>query len=157
MKKQLIQRFKSKKLQKSQSQHNNLSNNQLFKSAAALSELVALDGLNQDEVQSQLASAAEAAGLPPKEIDKTIASGSAKGSKNPRRVPEPPGPKIVVTPGQRIIVKASEIKQRNVSWLWAGRIPLGKLTTFAGNGGSSTVNGLAYSAGFATPTGVAPM
>ena len=38
-------------------------------------------------------------------------------------------------PAARIIYRASEVTPRKVEWLWPGRIPLGKLTTFAGVGG----------------------
>lgn len=34
-----------------------------------------------------------------------------------------------------LIILASSIEPKEVRWLWPGRIPLGKLTTFAGNGG----------------------
>jgi len=34
-----------------------------------------------------------------------------------------------------VIVRASEVSPRPVEWLWKNRIPLGKLTTFAGIGG----------------------
>ena len=37
--------------------------------------------------------------------------------------------------GQGVIVWADRIKRRKVRWLWPGRVPLGKLTTFAGIGG----------------------
>lgn len=36
---------------------------------------------------------------------------------------------------QPIIIRADTVKTRMVEWLWPGRIPLGKMTTFAGLGG----------------------
>lgn len=34
-----------------------------------------------------------------------------------------------------LVVRASKVEPRKIEWLWPGRIPLGKLTTFAGQGG----------------------
>jgi len=130
-------------------------NNQLFKSAAALYELVAgglLDGMT---VKDALFAAAIAAGLDKdpgcgdKGILQTIESGKKHGLEKPRQLPppkpdSPAAPAAVngatasatqIDPTQPIIDLASEIKPRKVEWLWPGRIPLGKLTTFAGNGG----------------------
>jgi putative DNA primase/helicase len=47
----------------------------------------------------------------------------------------PPPAASAVPKGESIIIRASDVKPRKVEWLWAGRIPLGKLTTFAGQGG----------------------
>lgn len=38
-------------------------------------------------------------------------------------------------PNGRLIILASEVTTRRVEWLWPDRIPIGKLTTFAGWGG----------------------
>lgn len=48
--------------------------------------------------------------------------------------PPPPPPKSNAPPGL-LIQRASEIEPRSVEWLWRGRIPFAKLTTFAGVGG----------------------
>ena len=37
--------------------------------------------------------------------------------------------------GSKLITWASDIKPKKVEWLWPGRIPIGKMTTFAGPGG----------------------
>jgi hypothetical protein len=59
-------------------------NNQLFKSAAALGEVVAGGSLNRWEVESALESVALATGLDPSEIKSTIRSGIEKGMQSPR-------------------------------------------------------------------------
>ncbi len=46
-----------------------------------------------------------------------------------------PNAAAAVPAGESIIIRASDVKPRKVEWLWPGRIPLGKLTTFAGQGG----------------------
>lgn len=38
-------------------------------------------------------------------------------------------------PDEIVVVRASDIPPREVEWFWPGRIPMGKLTTFAGVGG----------------------
>jgi hypothetical protein len=63
-------------------------NNQLFKSSAALIELVAGGGLVESEVHAALTETARAVGLGESEIGLTIASGFAKGRQQPRSVPE---------------------------------------------------------------------
>lgn len=37
--------------------------------------------------------------------------------------------------GESLVIQASTVEVKTVEWLWPGRIPLGKLTTFAGVGG----------------------
>jgi hypothetical protein len=59
-------------------------NNQLFKSTAALAELVASGLLDRHEVSSLLYEAALAIGLKPSEVNKTLKSGFQKGLCNPR-------------------------------------------------------------------------
>ncbi len=56
---------------------------------------------------------------------------SAKAFVGTSKVPAPQE----VQPGESVITLAKDITVRKVEWLWPGRIPLGKLTTFAGNGG----------------------
>ncbi len=121
-------------------------NDQLFKTSAALYELVAGGLVDESVVEVAIWNAAyrcdmqndkDAGG--DKGIRGTIESGKSNGMQNPRKMPEseqkpPPAPQPIES-GKRIIVLASEIEPRSVEWLWPGRIPLGKLTTFAGNGG----------------------
>lgn len=38
-------------------------------------------------------------------------------------------------PSGNLIIRASQVTPRQVEWLWPGTVPLGKLTTFAGQGG----------------------
>jgi putative DNA primase/helicase len=45
------------------------------------------------------------------------------------------GPRVTIGPADPVIVRASAVRPRPVEWLWPGRIPLAKLTTFAGPGG----------------------
>ncbi len=35
----------------------------------------------------------------------------------------------------KLLIRASSVETRAVEWLWPGRVPLGKMTTFAGLGG----------------------
>jgi putative DNA primase/helicase len=111
--------------------------------------------LDEAEVVRTLKLAGQRAGLDDKDIGDVIGWGIADGKANPlplaeklrqeqrgsngtgtgrgweRVVPEPEAP----PEGVRLIVRASEIIPRKVEYLWPGRIPLGKLTTFAGRGG----------------------
>ena len=57
---------------------------------------------------------------------------SPQPSANGKHPPDEEKP--AATP-ERIIVLASEITPTRVQWLWQGRVPLGKMTTFAGMGG----------------------
>lgn len=52
---------------------------------------------------------------------------------DPRATWSKPGPKP--PPEGQVIYWAESVTPRAVEWLWPGRVPLGKLTTFAGNGG----------------------
>lgn len=116
-------------------------NNTLNEAAFSLGQLVAGGELERSEVETRLNLAAISAGLDGSEIATTIRSGMNAGMKSPRVAPERPGQQpatpavAAVKPGESIIYWASEVKTRAVEWLWPGRIPLGKLTTFAGVGG----------------------
>jgi hypothetical protein len=127
-----------------------LRNKTLYDAALKLGNFVGANLLPEDEVRSRLRVAAEACGLgadgDPAEIDRAIDHGLEAGRVNPRTVPDKrtqgttqdkaspiaPGPDGRIP---RIIVKASEVKTRKVEWLWPDRIPIGKLTTWAGWGG----------------------
>jgi putative DNA primase/helicase len=110
---------------------------------------VAGGSLTRAEVEAELLAAGLAAGLTEEECPRTIASGLDAGAASPRTPPEKEqvvkvrraAPVIEdrtdakVKPGEQIIYRASSVKPRKVEWLWPARIPLGKLTTFAGVGG----------------------
>ena len=120
-------------------------NNQLFKSAAALFNLVAGGVLNSEEVQDAIYNAAERAGLESVEIAQTVESARKAGMQQPRTMPEAKNdvkPNSNASAGKSsedaaelLIVNAIDVKTRKVEWIWQGRIPRGKLTTFAGQGG----------------------
>jgi hypothetical protein len=107
--------------------------------------------LVRQEIEDRLYQAAAEIGLEqdpgcgPRGIRATIQSGLEAGLADPRDLTfldVPSGgtysqngaaPRDAVP--ETIIIRASEVKVRKVEWLWPGRIPLGKLTTFAGHGG----------------------
>jgi len=120
-------------------------NNALNKAAFSLGQLIEA-GLDRGKVEFELRHAATLLGLGTIEIERTIASGLGAGLAEPRAIPERTaqqskqskngkhdGPAF--EPGTLLIVRASEITPKRVEFLWPGRIPLGKLTTFAGQGG----------------------
>ena len=120
-------------------------NNALNRAAFSLGQLVAGGELQEAEVVGALSGIAKLKGLTDSEIVASIRSGLEAGKGDPRKAPEKPG-KIVpegrlataadaVPKGEPIIVRASSITPRKVEWLWPGRIPIGKMTTFAGQGG----------------------
>jgi len=118
-------------------------NNALNKAAFSLGRYIGGGVLERTEVESVLTKAALACGLDPEEIPGTLRSGIESGMLNPRTGPEKPNPAAqpkvaassAVPTGSPIIEWAASITPRPVEWLWPGRIPLGKLTTFAGVGG----------------------
>jgi hypothetical protein len=77
-------------------------------------------------------------GLEQPEIANTIRSGMTAGMKEPRKAPEGKAETkstSVPNPDDPIIVWASTITPKKLSWLWTNYIPDGKLTTFAGQTG----------------------
>lgn len=113
-------------------------NNQLFKSAAALFQLVAVGAIEGHVAKDALFIAANRAGLTNEdEVLGTIESAKKAGMSQPRKLPEECS-NGKHEPGQlpeRVIVLASEIEPIKIKWLWPGRVPLGMMTTFAGSGG----------------------
>lgn len=128
----------------------------LQRGAARLGQLVGSGDLEEFRAVDKLYIAACLAGLDTdpncgeRHIRDTIARNIAWGKENPRGVPEPTperngvhrptataaAPKSQPFDGTKpVIVFASTIPVTKVEWLWHGRIPLGKLTTFAGHGG----------------------
>jgi hypothetical protein len=112
-------------------------NVQLNTAAFALGQLVGGRHLDRGDAEHQLAEVARRTGLGDAEIIRTIESGLDAGIAQPRELPVSikATSKRTFTSGSRLIILASEIKPRKVEWLWPSRIPLGKLTTFAGWGG----------------------
>jgi hypothetical protein len=119
---------------------------QLWDSACALGEVVGAGLLSEGEVTSALTQAAHSCGLHEdssvgeRGIADTIKRGMAQGKTQPRQAPERrkdprPSASAGIPEVDRIIVRASSVTPRRVDFLWPGRIPLGKMTTFAGVGG----------------------
>ena len=117
--------------------------NALNRAAFALGQFGGAGLLLDGVAYSALVPLAVSRGLGQLEADRTFRSGWESGKQQPRKVPERNGhgPSPVfgsddkVEPGQKLILRASEVVPKRVEWLWPWRIPLGKLTTFAGIGG----------------------
>jgi len=117
-------------------------NNAYNRAVYAMAQLVAGGCILKQEVEARLKMEARLAGLGQHEIDATWESAFEAGSQHPRR-PEPKGDKPKADKADKpkdkkdgpLIILASEIQPKKINWLWPGRIPLGKLTTFAGVGG----------------------
>lgn len=71
-------------------------------------------------------------------------NGRAGGEEQNGRHAPPPSP--LPDDGEPLTIQASEIPPKKVQWLWPWRIPLGKLTTFAGIGGLGKTFVLLYMA-----------
>ncbi len=129
-------------------------NNALNKAAFALGSLGGAHVLREGRAYAALVPVAVARGLGQVEADKTFRSGWEAGYSQPRQLPKPnspngpnplfgkPGKTAVadetgekVGEGQNVILRASDVIPKKIEWLWPWRIPLGKLTTFAGVGG----------------------
>ena len=118
-------------------------NNVLNIAAFSLGTLLHLDLVGRIEIEQALTNAAVGAGLGVVETERTIRSGLNAGALEPRQIPEREKGKkandeqraAVIADPQNLIVWASKIKPKKVDWLWKGRIPIGKMTTFAGPGG----------------------
>jgi hypothetical protein len=123
----------------------------LWRCACALGEFVPLALLSEGEILEALYEAALDAGCDNERKDKdTILRGIRQGSTNPRQIPlSSPPPRIdpakperngthdPLPPGgkKKRTISAAEIEPKSVNFLWAGRLPQGKLVTFAGMGG----------------------
>lgn len=124
---------------------NGKRNDALNRAAFALGQLVGAGYLGSADTTAKLRDAAIRSGLHADSncglqgIARSIESGLTSGMEHPRTIPgwirlptDTPEP---TDPKKRLIILASEISPRKVEWLWPDRIPLGKLTTFAGWGG----------------------
>jgi len=123
-------------------------NNALYESALKLAGLVAAGALDEREVRQALERVAAQVGLgtdgDPKEVQRAIDNAFAVGLQTPRDLSgvgvagkqqqAQPQAKAPIPPDE-LIVWASSIQPKSVTWLWPGRIPSGKMTTFAGQGG----------------------
>lgn len=117
-------------------------NDTLNVAAFSLGQLVHL-GLDRPATERRLTDAAHRAGLGEGETAATIKSGFDAGEKEPRKEPEDRAstngtahePKAEPPPIGKRVIWASSITPKKVEWLWPRRIPLGKMTTFAGQGG----------------------
>jgi len=118
-------------------------NGRLNVAAFNLGTLAGWAEMNATEAQARLRDAADQAGLPEHEARSTIASGWTAGAALPRSKPESAAAKVAKDAdakaeglaGERAVKYASEVTPKKIEFLWPGRIPLGKLTTFAGHGG----------------------
>jgi hypothetical protein len=123
-------------------------NNQLNASAFAMGQLVGAGLLTEAEVFNALLRALHAAGgNNPEKDESCIKRAIEDGKGQPRQIPDKPPPTAAalaapavsavdkVPPGESILLWASDVAPRKVDWLWRGRLPLGKLITFAGMGG----------------------
>lgn len=126
----------------------NCRNNQLNESAFSIGTLLQTGYLNRADLETRLYDAACRCKLDqddggPGGVRATIQSGLNAGAVRPRTLPaslfDSPAPSESAKPkydgNVLIIYRASAVTPRAVEWLWPGRIPLGKLTTFAGVGG----------------------
>lgn len=111
----------------------------LNRGAFVLGTLASWPEMRQDEAREALARTARQIGLDDHEIARAIENGWSAGIGQPRTRPDQPaqehqGKNGVLKPGQ-FIIWASKVVPTKVDWLDPGRIPLGKMTTFAGQTG----------------------
>ena len=122
-------------------------NNRLNKAAYTLGGMAAWPEMQEVAARAELFRAAILSGLGERESLGTIESGWDKGAAAPRDRPEEKAyrngtahanghvnGKPEIAPGG-LIIWAKNVKVRKVDWLWPGRIPVGKQTTFAGQTG----------------------
>jgi len=136
-------------------------NNALNNAAHALGTLVANGSLNEADAFSALFEAATMNGYTQKpdginRATKTIYSGLTSGKAKPRPLPSQTVPAInpelrasiaaknckttvpQPSPAKRSVelVRMAEVTEKQITWLWNGFVPLGKLTLLAGAGGT---------------------
>jgi hypothetical protein len=118
-------------------------NNRLNVAAFNLGTLADWPEMDGNAACEQLRIAALQAGMPERDSWDTIARAWTAGKASPRDRKEDKAVKAVAEAtakaealaGRRPVKYASEITPKKIEFLWPGRIPLGKLTTFAGHGG----------------------
>jgi putative DNA primase/helicase len=118
---------------------------QLIRSACAIGNFVP-HYLSREEAYSLIYGAAKSTGLPDSELQSKVGRHIDRGMTTPRHVPPTPAatngtakkqePKTVtIEPGKPLAICAKDIIPTKVKWLWPGRVPIGKMTVFAGPGG----------------------
>lgn len=118
-------------------------NNRLNVAAFNLGTLADWPEMDGNAACEQLRVAALQAGMPERDSWDTIARAWTAGKASPRDRKEDKAVKAVAEAtakaealaGKRPVKYASEVTPKKIEFLWPGRIPLGKLTTFAGHGG----------------------
>ncbi len=112
-------------------------NASLNRAAFSLATLASWPEMDWGTTRDTLHRVGTQAGLSEDETAKTIQSGWEAGKAEPRKRPEghdEPAYKSIPA-GETVLQWADKVVPKSVEWLWPGRIPLGKLTTFAGQGG----------------------
>lgn len=128
-------------------------NASLNRAAFSLAQLIGPGQLDRQTIEDALRRAAIACGLDRDTgcglagIESTLRSGIEAGLQHHRSRPDEAEPssrkranKAAIpargwADGESIIYRASTVTPKRIEWLWPGRIPVGKLTTFAGIGG----------------------
>lgn len=105
--------------------------------AFSLGTLSGWPEMNEREARSTLGCVGERSGLTSQECLQTIESGWLAGSQKPRARPAEPhvNGKVSAIASGNFIIWATSVKPVTVEWLDPGRIPVGKMTTFAGQTG----------------------
>jgi hypothetical protein len=119
-------------------------NETLNRGAFRLGSIVARGWLDQHQAIDNLSGAALVSGLPPDEVQSTLASGFVAGLKSPAPDPED-RPRETRAPARRgvrhgpngetrhlVSRRLSDVQMRVIEWVWPGRVALGKHTTLAG-------------------------
>jgi len=114
-------------------------NNLLNKTACRAGSLIASDHLSESEARAAMLEACKLNGLLSDDglaqVLATINSGITEGKHNPRYPLDPLTTEAVYTGGRLVIVKASEIKEEKVSWLWPGVLARRKFSLIVGDQG----------------------
>jgi hypothetical protein len=124
---------------------NGTRHNRLRDAALTTAGYLHLGHFTEAELRQTLTTAGERAGLDPADITDAIAWGVAKGREKPlpahdkmvsvAKVAARLVPVAQPATDDRVTIAASAITPTKVEWLWPNRVPMGKLTTFAGWGG----------------------
>jgi hypothetical protein len=114
--------------------------NQLRSSTLALAGYIHHGAFDEPTLRAEMVKAGMAINLPEKECLEVVEWAISKGKESPIATHKvdmvDPGTGAVKTIEiARPIIWANEVVCREVEWLWYSRIPLGKMTTFAGPGG----------------------
>ena len=119
-------------------------NDRLNVAAFNLGQFAAWPEMDSASTVLRLERMGSVAGLSDAEIKLTVKSGWEAGRKEPRPRPQPQaapasspqgGVEAARKSGKSPLKYAATVTPKKIEFLWPGRIPLGKLTTFAGHGG----------------------